>query len=251
MVLALLLAAQAAPVAQGEKIFAQSCAVGYCHGTGGAASRGPRLRGRAFPREYLVKVTSDGVPNTAMPGWKGRLNSKEIEAVVDYIMSLANAGGEVSGSQPVAADVLQARVAQVPAAVEAGRELFFDAAKSSRCSVCHRLAGVGLAIGPDLTKWRGSKLANVLRNVKPKNVSAVKMKDGEILTAVIAERTKQVVRMYDMTATPPVLRSFSAAEVGAITPARQWAHTGALKDYKGTDLEAIGKYLGWMAAPKK
>ena len=33
-------------VAAGEKTFAASCSVGYCHGKAGRAGRGPRLRGR-------------------------------------------------------------------------------------------------------------------------------------------------------------------------------------------------------------
>ncbi len=250
IVLALLMAAQTAPVVQGEKIFNQSCAVGYCHGTGGAASRGPRLRGRTFARDYLVKVTSDGVPNTAMPAWKGRLGEVEIQAVTDYIMSLANATGEASGSQPVQEPVVL-RGADGPAGVELGRELFFDPVRQNRCSACHRIAGVGVAVGPDLTKRRPQKLSTVLRNTKSRSVSVVKLKDGETLTGVIAERTTQAVRIFDMTAAPPVLRSFSPGDVVTITLARQWAHAGALKDYKGNELEAISKYLNWMAAGKK
>ena len=250
IVLALLMAAQTGPVVHGEKLFAQSCAVGYCHGSGGAASRGPRLRGRTFSRDYLVKVTSDGVPNTAMPGWKGRLTESEIQALTDYIMSLANATGEASGSQPVQEPVVL-RTADGPADVQSGRELFFDPARQNRCSICHRIAGVGVAVGPDLTKRPPQKLSNTLRNAKPKTVSVVKTKDGENLTAVVAERNAQAIRIFDMTGAPPVLRSFNPGDVLSITLARQWTHPGAMKDYKGKELEAISKYLGWMAASKK
>src|SRR5690242_21018321 len=50
-----------AAIARGEKIFAQSCPVGYCHGVAGAAGRGPRLRGRSFSKDYLLNVTRDGI----------------------------------------------------------------------------------------------------------------------------------------------------------------------------------------------
>ncbi len=250
IVLALLMAAQAAPVVQGEKLFAQSCAVGYCHGSGGAASRGPRLRGRTFSRDYLVKVTTDGVPNTAMPAWKGRLTEAEIQSVTDYIMSLSNVTGEASGSQPRQEPVLL-RTAEGPADVLSGRELFFDSTRQRRCAICHRIAGVGVAVGPDLTKQPARKLANTLRNAKPKTVSVIKTKDGETLNGVIAERNAQAVRIFDMTGAPPVLRSFNPEDVLSITPALLWTHAGALKDYKGKELDAISKYLSWMAASKK
>lgn len=248
--LALLMAAQTSPVVQGEKLFAQSCAVGYCHGSGGAASRGPRLRGRTFSRDYLVKVTSDGVPNTAMPAWKGRLTEAEIQSVTDYIMSLANATGEASGSQPVQEPVVLP-TAEGPPDVQYGRELFSDPARQNRCSTCHRIASAGVAVGPDLTKRTPQKLSSTLRNAKPKTVSVIKTKDGETLTGVVAERNAQVIRIYDMTGAPPVLRSFNPGEVLTITLARQWTHAGALQDYKGKELDAISKYLGWMAASKK
>ena len=78
--LALLL--QMSPVATGEKIFAQSCSVGYCHGAAGAAARGPRLRGRAFDKNYLYGVIRDGIPKSAMPAWKDRFKEDEIRATV-------------------------------------------------------------------------------------------------------------------------------------------------------------------------
>ena len=87
------------PVEQGSKLFAKSCATGYCHGAEGAAARGPRLKGRQFERAYLVKVTRDGIPSSAMPAWKERLSVAEIEAVVDYIVHLN--GGKVDATQPI------------------------------------------------------------------------------------------------------------------------------------------------------
>src|SRR2546423_1351867 len=78
-------------IARGEKIFAQSWSVGYCHGVAGAAGRGPRLRGRTFSKDYLLNVTREGIPTSAMPAWKGRLKDDEIHAVVEYVASLSSA----------------------------------------------------------------------------------------------------------------------------------------------------------------
>ena len=89
------------PSPNGERIFAQSCSVGYCHGAAGSAGRGPRLRGRKLERSYVEKVTRDGIPDSAMPGWKGRLSDREIAAVVDYIMGLASASDLVPPTNPM------------------------------------------------------------------------------------------------------------------------------------------------------
>ena len=51
-------------IARGSALFAQSCSVGYCHGVAGKAGRGPRLRGREWDKNYLFKVTSEGIPNS-------------------------------------------------------------------------------------------------------------------------------------------------------------------------------------------
>src|SRR5215467_6300933 len=87
---------QLSNVPLGEKVFAQSCSVGYCHGAAGAAARGPRLRGRTFDKDYLFSVIRNGIPKSAMPGWKDRLKEDEIWATVGYIQSLASASGDAA-----------------------------------------------------------------------------------------------------------------------------------------------------------
>ena len=76
--------------ADGYALFAKNCSIGYCHGKAGAAARGPRLRDREFDGAYVYRVTRDGVPNSAMPGWKDKLTDEEIRAIVVYVMSLSN-----------------------------------------------------------------------------------------------------------------------------------------------------------------
>ena len=123
----------------GERIFAQSCSVGYCHGVAGSAGRGPRLRGRKLERSYVEKVTRDGIPDSAMPGWKGRLSDQEIAAVVDYIMGLASASDLVPPSNPMPPGEGPATLAEFagPPAARRGQDLFFDATRTPRCGSCH------------------------------------------------------------------------------------------------------------------
>src|SRR5260370_42255072 len=54
-------------VAQGEKIFNQTCAAGYCHGAKGIAGGAPRLAARGFDQAFINATAARGIPGTAMP----------------------------------------------------------------------------------------------------------------------------------------------------------------------------------------
>lgn len=57
----------------------------------------------ALPREYLIEVITNGKPNTAMVGYKTRLDAEHIAALADYVhneiinRAAAIAGGRISG----------------------------------------------------------------------------------------------------------------------------------------------------------
>src|SRR5579872_1181545 len=124
--------------AQGEKIFAQSCSVGYCHGAAGAAARGPRLRGRTFDKNYLYSVIRDGIPKSAMPAWKDRLKEEEIWATVAYIQSLGPNEAPNTSQNPVTEPRASASGPSAPnEAATRGMELFFE---EKGCGSCHSLA---------------------------------------------------------------------------------------------------------------
>src|SRR5262245_12455110 len=89
-------------IARGNALFAQSCSVGYCHGIAGKAGRGPRLRGREWDKNYLFKVTFEGIPNSSMPAWKDRLTDEDIGAVVAYVLTLSRLTSD-SAEAPVPA----------------------------------------------------------------------------------------------------------------------------------------------------
>lgn len=76
----------------GQELFQAVCA--SCHGAGGkGGSGGPiRLRDRAGLRRW----TTDGKAGTAMPGYSeahgGPLDDRQIDSLVDYMMSLPKTG---------------------------------------------------------------------------------------------------------------------------------------------------------------
>lgn len=201
MIWLVLLALQAPPpVEQGSKLFAKSCATGYCHGAEGAAARGPRLKGRQFERAYLVKVTRDGIPSSAMPAWKDRFSVAEIEAVVDYIVHLN--GGKVDSSQPTS---------QVPVAHTApGRSLYH-----AQCAACHQTQGLTLT-------------ANSTWPTGTPGVVQLHLQDGETFPAHIVSEGQGLTVALDLT-DKPIRRSLETAEIASRAPS-PWAHPALAPD---------------------
>jgi len=240
-------AADTAAIARGERIFAQSCSVGYCHGVAGAAGRGPRLRGRSFPKDYLYNVTCDGVPNSAMPAWKGRLKDEEIRAVVEYVASLATASDAAPPANPMPSGVGPAALPAFdgPPQAARGRALFADPAREN-CAVCHSVAGRGVSIGPELKTV--ADLASGIRATKSRHVMTASLQSGEQFPALLVSQNNVEVRLYDLTSVPPVLRSFAKTQLVSLTPNANWRHSDFTKDFSEPELEEIVAYLRWAAS---
>jgi hypothetical protein len=97
-------------VQQGKEIFDKSCATGYCHGPGGLTAGGaPRLAARGFDEAYIDRVVSNGLPGTAMPGFAGSFQRREVVEVIAYVATLnglsrrRRCGGRVFAQPPRAA----------------------------------------------------------------------------------------------------------------------------------------------------
>lgn len=255
---AVLLAAQSAAdpaiITRGEKIFAQNCSVGYCHGMGGAAGHGPRLRGRSLPKDYLFKVTREGIPSSAMPAWKDRLKEEDIRAVVEYVTSLASATESVPAANPMPAGAGPATLPDFNGPPEAarGHALFFDATRDN-CGVCHAVGGRGIAIGPDLASLAAKSPAEIMSAIhatRSRHVLTAKLANGEEFPALLAEQNANQVRLYDLTVASPVLRTFLRSDVISMTPNPSWRHSDFVKAYSGSELEQVVTYLRWAGSVK-
>jgi mono/diheme cytochrome c family protein len=247
------IAQQAPGIARGDKLFAQGCAVGYCHGASGSAARSPRLRGRSFYRDYLIKVIRNGIPNTAMPAWGDRLTDADVNDLTDYIQSLANAPIAVTGgpsTEPTSTPSAEKAI-EIPDEHRNGRDLFFDLTRQTRCSVCHRLNGVGTAAGPDITKVAAIQVTDgpqVLRYGRPRNVRTIVLKSNERFPGTAVQRTATTTNVYDLSANPPVLRRLLNTEVQSIQRQSNWRHGSVVRGYTVEDLQAIWNYVRFVAA---
>jgi len=229
--------AQQGVAERGSQLYRLQCATPYCHGPDGSAGRAPALIGHRFNVNQMFKIVTWGIPGTGMPEFTTRLKTQEIADVVAYVMTLG-------GTAPAAAPVTPPRT--LTADARQGRALFFDAARAGACGSCHELDGWGVPVGPDLAAIPPGRLGD-LRAVPPRGVVTVRPKGGEApFPAVLAERTEARVRVYDLTAALPVLRTFAATQV-TVEPAGFWRHEQATRIYTGAELDSIARYLRWLA----
>lgn len=221
---------------QGAKVFKQSCAVGYCHGSGGQANRAPALAGREFSSEYVMTITRQGKKGTAMPAFEGKLTGGDINAVVAYVMSLSGksmapaASVEKQGSDPIPV----AAKTQHP-----GRALFFDASRMPYCGTCHRVENWGTAVGPNLLASAPANGAAIAQAAAA-NVQNANM-NGDRFPALVVQRADGFVKLYDLTGPLPVLRT--VAEGDLRLESGKWSHSQAVRNYTAPELDQIAGFL--------
>ena len=237
-VLTLPFLAQAADdVARGAVVFRESCAVAYCHGSEGRASRAPALAGRRFDVGTVVGIAAMGIPNTSMPAFAGQLKPEDLAAVAAYVVSLNASDAE--GAKQVA------KLASMPPEVARGRSLFFDAARTGACGSCHEISERGVPVSIALQDLRTAKLDN-LRGVETPNVVTVHPSGEEPFPAVVVEKGARRIRVYDLSSRLPVLRTFESSDV-VLAPGSSWSHRTATGLYTEAELGVISGYLHWLA----
>jgi mono/diheme cytochrome c family protein len=222
-------------VAQGEKIFSQTCANGYCHGAKGAAGGAPRLTARGFDQAYLNATVGRGVPGTAMAAFTGSLSRLELAAVVAYVATLngianpvVNLSGAASPGPALSAEATR------------GRELFSDSVRGfARCSTCHEVNGLGIAVATPLEKVPADVRA--LRGLTTPQMRTATL-DGESMPALVLNQGKQRTVFYDLTSSPPVLRTADPAAV-KIAEGSGWRHASAIGAYDDAELDSILAFL--------
>tara|TARA_B100000686_G_scaffold190013_1_gene196692 strand:- start:100 stop:1044 length:945 start_codon:yes stop_codon:yes gene_type:complete len=221
----------------GQVLFARNCSVGYCHGKGGRAGRGPRLRGKEFSSDYLREVIEKGIPNSAMRSWGDRLARDEIHSIVSFIKALSNlqqndpdpvfGGGRftsVNGPTVGRVDQVESILSapsEIVGDVERGRALFFDAGDRYNCAHCHTIDGRGTKIGPDLGRLNSAPYQMLIRDILLPNVFVVP--EGRIVEMVTTRgdsmevirlgETETRVKVFDITTLPPVKRNIKKATI--------------------------------------
>lgn len=219
----------------GEKVFAQSCATGYCHGARGTAAGAPRLAGRGFDQAYITNTITRGLPGTAMPAFGATLSRAVLAAVAGYVASLngiTNTGPGPGADGPV----------EKPLSIEAeqGRALFIDAVRSfGRCSTCHEVNGIGIPVTTPIANIPADSAA--LRALATPDVRTATL-DGEPMPALIVSQGKTRALFYDLTSTPPVLRTVDPTAL-KVADGSSWRHASVIGAYNDAELASILAYL--------
>jgi mono/diheme cytochrome c family protein len=230
LALSLLVPAIAIAQTQGEKIFNQTCATGYCHGSKGTTGGAPRLAARGFDQAYINTTIARGIPGTAMPAFGSTLSRGDLTAVAAYVAGLNGISG---GTAATPAKAL------APDAVR-GRELFFEAARSfSRCATCHEVKGVGIPVATPIAVVPPSVAS--FRSLATPHVRTAVV-DGETIPALVVAEEKKGTILYDLTSSPPVQRSLEPGTV-KLTDGSSWKHASAITSYSDAELSAILSYL--------
>lgn len=190
----------ASDLLDGERAFRGNCA--NCHGPDGDQISGIDLGRGRFRRQMsdddLVRTIRTGIPNTPMPGTA--MTPEQAQQIVAYLRSRAAtaATGGIAGD---------------PARGQA----LFEA--KGNCLSCHRVAGNGSRVGPDLTGVGAARPAAELQralvdpkaDVQPNNrFYRVVLEDGTTVEGRLLSHDTFTVQMLD---THEQLRSFRKSDL--------------------------------------
>ena len=216
----------------GAEVYARTCANQYCHGPAGAVGTAPALVGRGLEPEHVKRAIRNGVPNTSMPGWAKSLSVADIEAVISYVQSLQRAR---MSERRVKLD------AERPWLRHPGRELFFDASRTTPCGSCHAFDGLGLAVAPSF-ETAPSMTIGELRALESDKVATLNPREEATFPAIRAPGGAGASLWYDLSAQLPVLRTFKPGQY-SIREGSAWTHRGALETYKDSELTTVLEFL--------
>ena len=189
----------AADLLDGERAFRNNCA--NCHGPDGDQIAGIDLGRGRFRRpmsdDDLVRIIRTGIPNTPMPATS--MTVEQAQKIVAYLRSRAAA---TTGT--IAGDAVR------------GKALFDS---KGGCTSCHRVAGIGSRVGPDLTTIgmaRGvaeleRSLLDPDADVQPNNrFYRVVLRDGSTVDGRLLSHDTFTVQLLD---THEQLRSFVKSDL--------------------------------------
>lgn len=224
----------------GEKVFAQSCATGYCHGARGAPAGAPRLAGRGFDQAYITNTIMRGLAGTAMPAFGTTLSRTDLTAVIAYVAGLNGIANPSINLGPGGPGAPGPPETPLSAEAERGRALFFDAIRGfGRCSTCHEVNGVGIPVATPFSQVPADAAA--LRAIATPDVRTATV-DGEAMPALIVSQNKTRALFYDLTSVPPVLRT---VDPGAfkVAAGSAWRHASVIGAYNDAELASILAFL--------
>jgi mono/diheme cytochrome c family protein len=228
-------------VKHGEDVFAKTC-TGYCHAAKGAVAAGaPRLAARGFTQAYIAGVVNQGIPGTPMPAFGTSLPAPDRVAVVAYLSTL---NGIPSPTLP---PIPPAAAPQLSPEAARGKALFSEATRGfARCSTCHEVNRIGTSVAAAISTVPAS--ADALKSLATPNVTTATV-EGDTMPILMVARRSQSVTFYDLTVSPPVLRTVLPATIQT-RDGSGWKHSVMIGSYSDSELAAILAYLRSSTEPR-
>jgi cytochrome c2 len=130
--------------------------------------------------------------------------------------------------------------------IERGRELFTNAKKGVACKTCHSLAGIGTAIGPDLTNMatNGSVHSIVMTMHMTMTEHVVRVKTAvSSFPGILKQKFGDRVEYYDLSQIPPVLRTLFTNQIVSAERDEKWRHPPAMANYNAQELADVIAFL--------
>ena len=118
--------------------------------------------------------------------------------------------------------------------IERGRELFTNSKKGVACKTCHSLAGIGTAIGPNLTNMASNgsvhSIVMTMHMTMTEHVYRVKTAVASF-PGILKAKNGDQVEYYDLSQIPPVLRTLYTNQIVSAERDEKWRHPPALANY--------------------
>lgn len=131
-----------------------------------------------------------------------------------------------------------------------GRQLFVNSARGIACGTCHSMGGVGTAIAPDLTTMatyappRG--LVATMHMTMTEHVLFVKTSAGNF-PGLLKGKDAEKSEYWDLSQTPPAVRSFATKQVVSAERDQKWRHPPATTEYTNSELADLVAFLRYAA----
>jgi mono/diheme cytochrome c family protein len=142
-----------------------------------------------------------------------------------------------------------------PAQVQRGQELFEKSPKGVACAACHKVKGIGTAVAPDLLTLAGvvgsHGLVKTIQMASTEYVQEVKTADGKVFPGVQKQKQGDELQIWDLSQSPPALRTMTSAEVKSMTRDTKWKHPPTTAGYTSQELADIIGFLKWSANGSK
>ena len=135
--------------------------------------------------------------------------------------------------------------------IQRGHDLFVKSPKGVACATCHNLAGVGTAIGPDLTTMGSMGTVHVIvltmRMTMTNYVQSFKTVHAGAFPGMLKEKQTDETEIWDLSQMPPVLRKLPNSEIVSVERDQTWKHPPASVEYTPQELADLISFLRWAA----